>query len=288
MLTLNAGASSIVVDPAFGAGLTGWMVGRTPMLRRALPQAVVAGDRHALGCFPLLPYGNRIGHARFHWMGVEHTLSRNFGDSPHTIHGVGWQRAWTVTSAGPRAVLLRLDHTADPSWPFAYGAEVSYDLSETSLTVTIRMTSHHDGPAPAGIGVHPFFPKDHDPSLRFDATGVWENGSDALPRHHGPPRPDWCHHTPRPVRESRLDNCFTGWNGTADIQAGPASLRIEASAVFRQLQVFTPSWADFVCVEPVSHVPDAVNWPDLPPDQAMHILHRDQTLAGRVRFTATG
>jgi aldose 1-epimerase len=85
-----------------------------------------------------------------------------------------------------------------------------------------------------------------------------------------------------------LDNCFTAWDGTADILAGRASLRIEASAVFRQLQVFTPTWADFFCVEPISHVPDAVNRSDLPIDQAMHILEPNETLSGTVRFTPVG
>jgi aldose 1-epimerase len=288
MLSLNAGASSIVVVPEFGAGLTGWIVGRTSMLRRALPQATVGGDRHGLGCFPLLPYGNRIGHARFRWCGADYRLKRNFGDTPHTIHGLGWQRCWTVQATGPRSVSLRLEHDPDPVWPFAFSAEVVYSLSETALTVAIGLTSRHTAPAPAGIGVHPFFPKVQKASVRFDATGVWRNGADALPLHHGPPRPDWLHHEPRPVRESRLDNCFTGWEGTADIQAGPASLRIEASAVFRQLQVFTPFWADFFCVEPISHIPDAMNRPDLPPDQAMHILQPNETLSGTVRLTSTG
>src|SRR4051812_8115326 len=137
MLSLNAGASSIVVAPEFGGGLTGWMVGRTPMLRRALPQATVGGDRHALGCFPLLPYGNRIGRARFRWSDVDYTLQRNFGDAPHTIHGLGWQRCWTVATSTTRSVTLRLRHDPGPSWPFAFSAEVGYSLSETALTVTI-------------------------------------------------------------------------------------------------------------------------------------------------------
>jgi aldose 1-epimerase len=131
-------------------------------------------------------------------------------------------------------------------------------------------------------------PKTHDASLRFDAGGGWENGADALPDRHRPLRADWQHAIPRPVSESRLDNCFTGWDGIADIQAGPASLRIEASAVFRQLQVFTPSWADFFCVEPVSHVPNALNRPGLPADQAMHVLAPGETLAGTVRLIPTG
>ena len=37
MLTLRSGDSAVVVAPEQGAGITGWMRGGTPMLRRALP-----------------------------------------------------------------------------------------------------------------------------------------------------------------------------------------------------------------------------------------------------------
>jgi aldose 1-epimerase len=285
MLTLASGGSSVVVVPEHGAGLTGWMLGRTPILRRALPQASVGGDPHAMGCYPLLPYGNRIGQSRFHWRGIDYRLKRNFGDRPHAIHGVGWQRAWTVTEASAQSVTLTLDHQPDESWPFAFDAMVAYSLSGTALTVAIHLTNRHDAPAPAGIGLHPFFPKAHDPALRFHATGAWINGPDFLPLQHGSPPAGWRHDEPRPVADSRLDNCFTGWPGTADIQAGSASLRIEASGAFRHLQVFTPSWADFFCVEPISHVPNAINRPNLPPDQAMHVLLPEETLAGTVRLS---
>jgi aldose 1-epimerase len=287
MLTLAAGASSIVVAPETGAGLTGWMLGRTPLTRRALPEAV-AGDSHAMALFPLLPYCNRIGSARFHWLGTEYQLDRNFGDSPHAIHGVGWQRAWITEQADPSAVVLTLEHSADRSWPFAFHARVGYSLSTIGLTVTLRLTNRHWTDAPAGFGIHPYFPKQHDPALRFDANGAWKNDSDSLPERHGPVPPDWQHAIFRPVAQSRLDNCFTGWDGKAEIHAGPASLRIEASSVFRHLQVFTPHWADFFCVEPVTHVPDALNRPDLPPEQAMHILAPGETLSGSISLTPIG
>ena len=288
MLTLSCKASSIVVAPEYGAGLTGWMLGRIPILRRALPQASHAGDPHAMACFPLLPYCNRMGLGRFHWSGADYRLTANFGDHPHTIHGLGWQRAWAVGEVSRNAVTLHMDHRPDGCWPFAFQASVGYSLSDRALTVTIAFTSRHDAPAPAGIGLHPYFPKAHDPFLCFQATGAWRNGPDALPSCHGAIAADWQHHEPRPIAESRLDNCFTGWNGRADIAAGPASLRIEASEVFRQLQVFTPSWADFFCVEPISHVPDALNRPDLPADQGMRSLAPNETLGGTIRFTLTG
>jgi aldose 1-epimerase len=288
MLTLTSGASSIVVAPEYGAGLTGWLLGRTALLRRALPEASADGDSHAMGLFPLLPYGNRIGGARFIWQGQEYQLAHNFGDHPHSIHGLGWQRAWTVVRAGQGAGTLTLDHRPDLSWPFAFQAEVTYGLSGSGLTVAMRLTNRHGADAPAGLGVHPFFPKAHDPALRFNATGAWENGADALPSRNGKMPPGWQHKAARPVSQSRLDNCFTGWDGVAVIQAGPGSLRIEASAVFRQLQVFTPHWADFFCVEPVSHIPDAVNRPGLPPEQAMHVLAPDETLSGTIRLSPLG
>ena len=288
MLSLGAGASSVVVAPEHGAGLTGWLLGGTPMLRRALPQTAISGDPHAMGCFPLVPYGNRIGHARFRWLGVDYVLRHNFGDSPHTIHGVGWQRVWTVEASGPAFASLSLAHRPDPSWPFAFGARIEYRLTAAELHIALQVTNRHDTATPAGIGIHPFFPNGNDPSLRFNCTGAWTNGCDALPLRHALPPDDWSHARPRRIACSRLDNCFTGWDGSADILAGSAGLRIEASAAFRHLQVFTPDWADFFCVEPVSHIPDAINRPDLPVDQSMHVLRPNETLAGTLRLTATG
>jgi aldose 1-epimerase len=288
MLTLAAGASSLVVAPEQGGGLTGWMIGDTPILRHALPQTVIAGDPHDLACFPLLPYGNRLGLRRFHWFGSDYTVQRNFYDNPHTIHGIGWQRAWTVEHVTTQAVTLTLSHQPDPTWPFAFDARLAYTLSDAALTIDMQITNRHPTAAPAGLGMHPYFPKTNTPALRFNATGAWENGPDCLPLRHAPPPADWQHTQPRPIDQSRLDNCFTGWDGAATILAGPASLRIEATAIFRQLQVFTPSWADFFCVEPVSHVPDAINRPDLPLDQAMNLLVPHETLTGSIRFTLLG
>ena len=283
MLTLKHGASSIVVAPEHGAGLIGWMLGRTPLLRRGLPQAAVDGNPPTMGCFPLLPYCNRIGQGRFTWNGTSYRLRGNFGDAAHTIHGLGWQRAWAITAVSQRAVTLALAHRPDPDWPFAFDAFLTYALDE-ALTITIGLTNRHATPAPAGIGLHPYFPKAYDPALRFNATGAWQNGDNALPCAFATPPAAWRHMKPRAVSQSRLDNCFTGWDQTAEFAAGPASLRIAACDAFACLQVFTPSWADFFCVEPVTHIPDAINRPDLPLGQAMARLAPGETLGGTIRL----
>ncbi|NDA01296.1 MAG: hypothetical protein EBY98_06155, partial [Acidimicrobiia bacterium] len=68
-------------------------------------------------CYALLPYSNRIGHCRFDWLGSAYTTRQNFGDHPHSLHGVGWQRSWEVLAADESAITLGLTHVPDADWP---------------------------------------------------------------------------------------------------------------------------------------------------------------------------
>jgi aldose 1-epimerase len=286
MLTLTEGTSSIVVAPEYGAGVVGWLHGDTAVLRRARPEAMM-GNVHYMAGFPLLPYANRIAEGRFTWDGRAYTLAKNSGEQPNTIHGIGRHRAWDVREVEPNAVNLSLTHPADAEWPFALEATLSYALNGPCLTVAMSVTNRHASTAPAGLGFHPYFPKQFDAALRFNAIGVWQNGADSLPSHHGSVPFAWSYASLVPITRSSLDNCFTGWDRLAETTAGPASLRIEASEAFGNLQVFTPSWTDFFCVEPVTHSPGAINRPDLPPGQGMTVLTPGETLAGTIRLTLT-
>jgi aldose 1-epimerase len=274
-----------VIAPSHGGAILGWAAGEVPILRHPSPEAV-AGDVHAMACFPLVPYCNRVAQAHFRWQGREVQLAHNFGDHPHAIHGVGWLRPWTVETASDGAVSLSLQHAASgadaDAWPFAFESQLTYRLIPRGLRVTIAATNRHHGPAPMGIGLHPWFSRAHAPALSFSATGVWENDATMLPKRHIALPAAWSHESPRPVGSLALDNCFTGWAGTARIMAGPASLAIRADPVFGNLQVFTPASAGFFCIEPVSHTPDAVNRPDLPEGQAMTVLQPDETIAGSI------
>lgn len=275
--------------PRSGGAILGWRDGTTDLLRHASPGAALHGDVRAAGCFPLLPYANRIAQGRFAWDGHTHRLARNFGDHPHAIHGVGWQRDWQVSQVGRERVTLTLSHDAAgpaaDAWPFAFDATLDYAVQPDGLTIGLSLTNRHEAAAPAGFGLHPYFPRTPGSTLQFVAGGVWQNDATALPVRHVAMPSEWDHATPRPVGSLPLDNAFTGWNGQARIYAGPASLAIEADPVFRTLQVFTPKGADFFCVEPVTHAPDAINRPDLPPDQAMTVLAPGATLRGTVRLT---
>ena len=93
MLTLRSGESSLVLAPEIGGAIVGWTFGAMPLLRRPHPDAIMPATSAGWPAFRWCrsPTASRTGE--FHWDGTDHLLDRNFGDHPHTIHGVGWQRA---------------------------------------------------------------------------------------------------------------------------------------------------------------------------------------------------
>lgn len=280
---LALGGGELVIDPDHGGAVVGWRRGAEVILRPAAPALVVGGDVHAAACFPLVPYANRIAFGRF----GEHRLTPNFGTHAHTLHGIGWQRRWRVAAVSAQAatLVLRHDPAGDGDWPYAFDAELTYWLDQSGLTVTLAQTNRATTPAPAGLGHHPYFPRRPGARLSFAATGASRNDATALPLTHEPLPAEWDHRAGRDVGSVTLDNCFTGWDGTARLEWDGGGVLMTTDPVFANVQVYVPRGGDHWCVEPVTHVPDALNRPGLPAGQAMELIAPGETLRGTIRLT---
>ena len=222
MLTLRSGESSVVLAPEIGGAIVGWTFGAVPLLRRPAPDAIMAGNVRGLACFPLVPFSNRIAHGRFRWDGTDYLLDRNFGDHPHAIHGVGWQRAWTVAAVGSAsrhadAAARRGGRAGAKLAVRLRGRTALYADARMHCIVELAVRNLHPSPAPAGLGLHPYFPRDGAPTLRFNAAQVWLNGANSLPSEPVPVPPAWDHSGGQPVGSASLDNCYRGWDGVAHI-----------------------------------------------------------------------
>ena len=121
---LAAGDAVVEIAPSVGGAIASFTLAGTDVLRPTPHDARAEGNVRSFACYPLVPYSNRIANARLAFDGREHALARNFGDSPHSIHGVGWQRAWSVVSSSDAGVQLALDHDAlgdtAASWPWPF------------------------------------------------------------------------------------------------------------------------------------------------------------------------
>jgi aldose 1-epimerase len=207
------------------------------------------------GAYPLLPFIGRLADGRLTWAGEDYTLPAHPLAAPHALHGVGWERRWAVAAHAASALTLALDHPGDDSWPFAFRAEQHFALHAWGLALTMRLTNHHGGPAPAQLGWHPYFPS-AGATLSTAFTQRWESDDRHLPSQPVPlTDAHWA------VEETVWDHCFEGPAQAALTWPGRA-LRLAWSSTprspFRGAVLYLPEAADFFCCEPVTACPNAL------------------------------
>jgi aldose 1-epimerase len=238
------------IKPELGGCIAGLWLGDVPVL-----QSTRAADLHSVrqsGSYPLVPFSNRIGHAQLLWQGTDRPLIKNFDPEPHAIHGVGWERPWTVLEHSESFALLSYEHKADAAWPFDFDTSQAFKLSPGSLEMTISITNQSQQKAPVGLGWHPYFVKRAGSHLHFNATGRWEMGADQLPTHREA-------NTGLDVDPNHLkvDHCFDGWSGAVTLQDDLLCTRISSS--LNRLVVYTTAHNESIAIEPVSHVNNALH-----------------------------
>jgi aldose 1-epimerase len=250
MIELRAGSLRCELHPALGGAVAGLWLDGQPVLR-STPAARLASARLA-GCYPLVPFSNRIGQASLVWQGTQHPLIRNNGDEPHAIHGVGWQREWSVLDNEDTSAMLSYEHAADAAWPFAFDCSHTFRLTPRGLEMTLAMTNQSGQPAPAGIGWHPYFVKRPGSRIQFAASGRWEMGPDKLPTERKPSTG-----LATDCASLDVDHCYDGWDGTVHLRDAVMQVRVRSELT--RVVVFTNATRDYVAVEPVSHVNNAVH-----------------------------
>jgi aldose 1-epimerase len=262
-LSLQAGGLRLSLRPDLGGAVAGLWLDDLAVLRS--DAAAAPGAVRESACFPLVPYSNRLAHQRFQWKGRSYRTEPGFDDEPHSLHGVGWRRAWVVTDSAADRAVLELTHPSDAEWPFAFHAEQVFELTPTSLRISMVATNIDARGAPMGLGWHPYFPKRSRSRIHLEVAERWDNDAMKLPV--------------RKVAQSGIDadvaaldfnNCFEGWRGEARIRDERLSLRLSSS--LGRVVVYTPRDKPYFCIEPVSHVSNAIH-------MAEPVAHGVQALA---------
>lgn len=260
MTVLSLQKDRLVVDlaPSAGGAIAGFRIDGTDVLRPMARADRQSGRGNNGSAYPLVPFSNRIADGRLEFEGETFHLERNWPGVAHPMHGDGWSQAWQVVRSDAASAGIAYLHEragAEGGWPFRYRARQEYRLDADCLTVTLALDNLEDRAVPAGIGLHPFFVRDDDSELQTRARWMWTTDADTLPvaRIATPPEADFSR--PRNVDETRLDNGFDGWEGSATIRWPQRGLRLDlaASPTFGHVVVYVPPGKPYFCVEPVSH-----------------------------------
>jgi aldose 1-epimerase len=285
LITVEVGGAKLVLAPEIGGSIAGWTRHGTPMMRAAAAEALNWREPRDLSSYPLFPYSNRVAGRCFRFDGESYSLPDLLGG--HAIHGAGWRLPWAAIQDGPSATIM-LDHTPDALWPFAFRAEQRFTLGENSLVCDLRIENRHDRRAPAGFGLHPYFPRSPAMRLQFAAEHVWLNGaSDMIPVERIALPAEWDHRDGLAVGDIALDNCFAGWGGQVRLSYPDLGYAIDMTAdpVFRHLVVYIPPASGFLAVEPVSNMNDGLNRMDGVTDHGVFVLEPGESRSGRISYT---
>lgn len=245
------------VVPEAGGAIARFTWQGLDILRPATDEAVATRRVREMGCYPLVPYSNRIGHARLCAGRHRHDLRPNALPEPHALHGVGWQRAWRVAQATPGRIAMTLSQVPDADWPFRFACKQVIEIRGSRLEARLELANTDTRPFPAGLGFHPFFPAPAGTVLETAWTGWWTVDANHLPLAREPVPPEADFRTGRPLDGWHVDNPFTGWGREATFTYPTHRTRLTASEDLGHAIAYAPEGGGFLALEPVSHTIDA-------------------------------
>ena len=278
LFSLANDAWQVRVAPSLGGAIVDARWRGRDVLRPTPAAELAARNVRKTACYPLVPFSNRIAFGAFRFGDARYTLAKNLAGISHAIHGVGFQRTWSVHASAANAIDMRFTHTPDEHWPFAFEAHQRIAIDGDTLTLSLRVTNTDTRNAPCGVGWHPFFPLDTSAGathLNTAWTSMLVSDANDLP----------CAETQPPqfgsLDETVVDNCFTGWHRSARIDTPHHRITIEASDALRCAVLFRPAGQPFFAFEPVSHANNALNGNEPP----MHVLSRGEALEASVAMS---
>ncbi len=278
-----------------GGSVAAWQLARDGFepfdLFRPWDGADYAGDplRIVRASYPLAPWSNRISGGGFSVGDTFHTVTPNAADMPYPIHGDAWQLPWRYEQLEAASLSMTLESNQHNGNPHHYRAVQIFKLVDGGMDQSMTVTHLGDTPLPYGLGLHPWLPRNELTTLQANVGGVWLSHADCLPKEHVTRfPPSWDLNADISAAGSLIDNCFTGWDGTARVTWPDQGLKLTLSqstlkeevsthsAAPNCLLIFRKATGDHFCLEPVSHPIDAFHQPGQP---GLQLLEKGESLS---------
>jgi aldose 1-epimerase len=278
MISITASGYELVLAPEIGGLIASLSLNGRSLLRGSDAPASPLD----CGCFPLVPYCNRIRDGAFLFRGRRVEITPNMAGDASPLHGDGWLGPWIVESQSGSGACLFFAHEPG-EWPWAYESRQTFRLSEAGLEAEITCRNLSGEPMPCGLGFHPYFPCDAQTRIETAVERVWEVDHKVLPTGIAPPTDRYALDG-QPACGRGLDNGYGGWAGEMRLTAGDGAVTLMTSPDAGFFQIYSPPSGALLAAEPVSHANAALNEPEESWDGlGLRVLEPGETM--RLRMT---
>lgn len=263
------GQTAVVVQ--LGAALRHYEVDGRALLDGFAADAPITGGRGQL----LVPWPNRIGDGRYRFAGADLQLPLTEPENGNAIHGLVRWVPWQLLARSEDSLRLGTVIRPQPGYPFSVDVTAEYRLGSAGLDVAVFATNVGDGPAPYGVGQHPYLTLGTDTVDPLVLTVPARNR--VLTDDRGLPAgresvegSAFDFRTARPIGPARLDTPFgldRGDGDTAVVRlahpSGTHGVDVRLGEGARYVQIYTGDTLPAaerrrgVAVEPMSCPPDA-------------------------------
>jgi aldose 1-epimerase len=217
-LTLSCDRQRVIVSP-WGASLRRYFLvdpggGETDLVWGYAGGSLKKGGQGDV----LIPFPGRIADGRYSFEGCIYQLERNDKEGPNAIHGFVRTLPWEVLQAdGETAefeVALDAADYAARGYPFSLKIRVTYTLDRNGLSCAFAVQNTGAGPAPVGVGFHPYFTvgtaKIDDAEARIPALGYVEFNERLAPTGAivDAAGGEWDYRAYRAVGPRRFNHCY--------------------------------------------------------------------------------
>ncbi len=223
----------------------------------------------------LFPFAGRIDHGQYSWRGTEYSITTAGTSDVHAIHGFVYTRPWRVIGQTSESVTGAFQGSIDApetlaDWPADYAIELTWRVSDRSLSADVTITNPGDTDLPFVFGLHPYFRlplggTSADECLVTVPAAAYRELENLLPTgREFPIDPSRDVRSPRRFAEIQLDDVVTGLepstNGIIETRIhDPVSgltLVQSFSTAHPFVVVFTPPHREAIAIEPYTGAPD--------------------------------
>ena len=261
LVTIAAGRLQAEIAPGIGGSLASLTFDGRPVFRSLSEADRRAGNVIGVASFPMIPFANRIAGNAFTFEGRTYRFEANNPPEVFHVHGTAWKRDWQVERHSEGEVAIALEVLEEGS--FSYRAEQVFRLAETGLQLTTTVTNLGPDRMPFGFGHHPWFERDDDVTLEFNASSFSLNEPEYVIGQLVGMVPELSYAEPRGLPEYWRCTNYGGWDGLATIRfpSRGIGLRIRGDAVFRNLMFLAVPDMPVFCVEPQTNASGAFSRP---------------------------